>query len=160
MELWFSVFCVILLPTQAISTWNSCMPKIENRQDFNFSTLNHSHNCNWYHVILPNWKIIKSTIDKKTITKRKSSKSSYGCSNHSNSEMEAECLAKNLSYLNLNISVSSSTLLKASWLTIFVSAKSNWTILLTDRFEPRFESHTGGKIRITLKNNKKFDNFF
>ena len=27
-----------------------------------------------------------------------------GCSNHLNLEMEAECLTKNLSYLNLNIS--------------------------------------------------------
>ena len=29
---------------------------------------------------------------------------SHGCSNHSNLEMEAECLTKTLSYLNLNIS--------------------------------------------------------
>ena len=28
----------------------------------------------------------------------------HGCSNHSNLEMEAECLTKNISYLNLNIS--------------------------------------------------------
>ena len=28
----------------------------------------------------------------------------HGCSDHSNLEMEAECLTKNLSYLNLNIS--------------------------------------------------------
>ena len=28
----------------------------------------------------------------------------HGCSNHSNLEIEAKCLAKNLSYLNLNIS--------------------------------------------------------
>ena len=28
----------------------------------------------------------------------------YGCSNHSNLEMEAEFLTKNMSYLNLNIS--------------------------------------------------------
>ena len=56
-------------------------------------------------------------------------------------------------------SLSSSTLLTASWLTIFVSAKSSRTILLIDRSEPRFKSHTGGKIRITLKNNKKFDVF-
>ena len=28
----------------------------------------------------------------------------HGCSNHSNLEMEAEFLTKNLSYLNLNIS--------------------------------------------------------
>ena len=29
---------------------------------------------------------------------------SHGCSNHLNLEMEAECLTKNLSHLNLNIS--------------------------------------------------------
>ena len=29
---------------------------------------------------------------------------SHGCSNHSNFEMETECLTKTLSYLNLNIS--------------------------------------------------------
>ena len=28
----------------------------------------------------------------------------HGCSNHSNLEMEAECLTKTLTYLNLNIS--------------------------------------------------------
>ena len=28
----------------------------------------------------------------------------HGCSNHSNLEMEVECLTKTLSYLNLNIS--------------------------------------------------------
>ena len=50
--------------------------------------------------------------------------------------------------------MSSSTLLTASWLAIFVSAKSSQTILSTDRSEPRFESHTGGKIRITLKTTK------
>ena len=40
-----------------------------------------------------------------------------------------------------------------------MSAESNRTILSIDRSEPRFESHTGGKIRITLKNNKNFDAF-
>ena len=31
----------------------------------------------------------------------------------------------------------------------------NYAILLIDRSEPRFESHTGGKIRKTLKNDGK-----
>ena len=52
--------------------------------------------------------------------------------------------------------MSSSTLLAASWLAIFVSAKSSQTILSIDRFEPRFKSHKRGKIRITLKNNGIF----
>ena len=56
-----------------------------------------------------------------------------------------------------HFSVSSSTFLTASWLPIFVSAKHSQTILLIDRSEPRFESHTGGKIRKTLKNNGNFD---
>ena len=50
--------------------------------------------------------------------------------------------------------MSSSTFLAASWLRIFVSAESSRTILSIDRPEPRFESHTGGKIRKTLKNKK------
>ena len=33
------------------------------------------------------------------------------------------------------------------------------TILSIDRSEPRFESHTGGKIRKTFKNNQNFDVF-
>ena len=41
-----------------------------------------------------------------------------------------------------------------------MSAESCWTILSIDRSEPRFESHAGGKIRITLKNNKNFDGFW
>ena len=44
----------------------------------------------------------------------------------------------------------------ASWLPIFVSTKPSRTMLLTDRSEPRFESHTGHKVRKTLKNNKNF----
>ena len=48
--------------------------------------------------------------------------------------------------------MSSSTLLTASWLAIFVSVESSQTSLLIDRSEPRFETHAGGKIRITLKN--------
>ena len=47
-----------------------------------------------------------------------------------------------------HFSVSSSTL-TASWQSIFVSAKPSGTILLIDRSKPRFESHTGGKIRKT-----------
>ena len=49
--------------------------------------------------------------------------------------------------------------LTASWLPIFVSAESRQTILLIDRSEPRFESHTGGKIRKTLKNHQNFIDF-
>ena len=37
-----------------------------------------------------------------------------------------------------------------------MSAEPSRTILLTDRSEPRFESHTGGKIRKTLRNNENF----
>ena len=55
--------------------------------------------------------------------------------------------------------MSSSTFLTASWLASFVPADSSRTILLIDRSEPRFECHTGGTIRITLKNNKHFDLF-
>ena len=49
----------------------------------------------------------------------------------------------------------------ASWLPIFVSAKHSRTILsiAIDRLEPRFESHPGGKIRKTLKNDNNFDVF-
>ena len=56
-------------------------------------------------------------------------------------------------------SVSSSTFLTASWLPIFVSAEPSQTILLIDRSEPGFESHTGGKIWKTLKNNGNFEVF-
>ena len=45
-----------------------------------------------------------------------------------------------------HFSVSSSTL-TASWQSILVSGKPSRTILLIDRSKPRFESHTGGKIR-------------
>ena len=38
-----------------------------------------------------------------------------------------------------------------------MSAEPSGTIVLIDRFEARFESHTGGKIRKTLKNNGKSD---
>ena len=47
----------------------------------------------------------------------------------------------------------------APWQPIFVAAGPSQTILSIDRSEPRFESHTGGKIRKTLKNNKNFDVF-
>ena len=40
----------------------------------------------------------------------------------------------------------------ASFLPTFVSAEPRQTILLIDRSEPRFENHTGGKIRKTLEN--------
>ena len=55
--------------------------------------------------------------------------------------------------------MSSSTFLAASWLPIFVSAEPSQTILLIDRSEPGFESHTGGKIWKTLKNNGNFEVF-
>ena len=55
-----------------------------------------------------------------------------------------------------HFSVSSSTFLTASWVPIFVSAEPSWTILSTDRSEPKFESYTGGK---TLKNDGNFDVF-
>ena len=42
---------------------------------------------------------------------------------------------------------------------ILLSAESSRTISLIDRSELRFKSHTGGKIRTTLKNNKNFDIF-
>ena len=41
--------------------------------------------------------------------------------------------------------------LTASWLPLFVSAKPSRTTLSIDRSEPRFESHTGGKIKKTWK---------
>ena len=53
--------------------------------------------------------------------------------------------------------VSSITFLTASWLAIFVSVEPSRTILSIDRSEPKFESHTGGKIRKTLKNGGNFD---
>ena len=40
----------------------------------------------------------------------------------------------------------------AFWLPLFVSAEPSRTILMIDRSEPRFESHTGCKITKTLKN--------
>ena len=42
--------------------------------------------------------VLHSVLPKNTLI------TSHGCLNHSNLEMEAECLTKNLSYLNLNIS--------------------------------------------------------
>ena len=58
-----------------------------------------------------------------------------------------------------HLSVSFSTLLTAYWLAMFVSTESSRTVLLIDRSEPRFDGRTGGKIRITLKNNKNIDIF-
>ena len=46
-----------------------------------------------------------------------------------------------------------------SWLLIFVSAKPSQTVLPIDRSEPRFESHTGGKMRKTLNNDENIDVF-
>ena len=46
-----------------------------------------------------------------------------------------------------HLSVSSSTFLTIPWLSIFVSAEPSQTVLSIDRSEPRFESHSGGKIR-------------
>ena len=50
-----------------------------------------------------------------------------------------------------HFSVSSSTFMTASWLPIFVLPEPSRTILSIDRSEPRFKSHTGGKIRKTEK---------
>ena len=50
-----------------------------------------------------------------------------------------------------HFSESSSTFLIAFYLLLFVSAKLSWTILSIVRSEPRFESHTGGKITKTWK---------
>ena len=55
-----------------------------------------------------------------------------------------------------HFSVSSSTFTTAFWQPIFVPAEPNQTILSTDISEPRFESHTEGKIKKTLKNNENF----
>ena len=52
--------------------------------------------------------------------------------------------------------MSCTTFLTAFWLLLFVSAEPSRTILLIDRSEPRFESHTGGKITKTLKNDEIF----
>ena len=40
-----------------------------------------------------------------------------------------------------------------------MSVKPSRTIFLIDRSAPRFESHTGGKIRKTLKNDGNFEVF-
>ena len=58
-----------------------------------------------------------------------------------------------------HFSVSSSTFLTVSWLVIFASVDSSRTVLSIDGSEPRLESYTRGKIRITSKNNKNFDVF-
>ena len=55
-----------------------------------------------------------------------------------------------------HFSVSSGTFMTASWLPIFVSAEPSRTMLSIDRSEPRFESHTRGKTRRTLKNDENF----
>ena len=56
-----------------------------------------------------------------------------------------------LKFEHFHFSVSSSNFMTASWLPIFASAKPSQTILSIDRSEPRFKSHTGGKIRKTYK---------
>ena len=61
---------------------------------------------------------------------------------------------KKLKFGYFHFSVSSSTFMTASWLPVLVSAKPSQTILSIDRSEPIFESHTGGKIRKTLKNDE------
>ena len=53
----------------------------------------------------------------------------------------------------------SSTFLKESWLPILVSAEPSRTKLSIDRSEPKFKSHTGGKIWKTLKKDGYFDIF-
>ena len=40
-----------------------------------------------------------------------------------------------------------------------MSAKPSQTVLPIDRSEPRFESHTGGKMRKTLNNDENIDVF-
>ena len=52
--------------------------------------------------------------------------------------------------------LSSSIFMAASWLPIFISVKPSQIILSIDRSEPRFESHTEGKIRKTLKHDENF----
>ena len=59
-----------------------------------------------------------------------------------------------LNFRYFHFSVSSSTFLTAFWLPLFVSAEPSQTILSIDRSEPRFESHTGGKITKIKKNNE------
>ena len=46
-----------------------------------------------------------------------------------------------------------------SWQPTFVSAKPSQTMLLIDRSEPRFETHTKGKIKKTSKNDENLDIF-
>ena len=65
------------------------------------------------------------------------------CKKHWNHEWLVILMMYDVSNKFLKIS---STLLTASWL-----------ILSIDRSEPKFESHRGSKIRITLKNSKNFD---
>ena len=66
---------------------------------------------------------------------------------------------KNLKFGYFHFSVSSSTFLTAFSLPFFVSVEPSRTILSIDRSEPRFESHTGGKITKTLKIVGNFDGF-
>ena len=63
-----------------------------------------------------------------------------------------------LSFGYFNFFVNSSTVWTASWLLIFVSAKSNGNILSIHRSKPRFKSHTGSN-KENFKNHENFDIF-
>ena len=67
------------------------------------------------------------------------------CKKHWNHEWLVIVMMYHVSNKFLKIS---STLLTASWF-----------ILSIDRSEPKFESHRGDTIRITLKNGKNFDDY-
>ena len=64
-----------------------------------------------------------------------------------------------LKFEYFHFSVSSSTFLTPFWLPLFVSAEPSQTILSIDISEPRFESHTQGKIMKTLKNDENLTVF-
>ena len=63
-----------------------------------------------------------------------------------------------LKFEYFHFTVSSSTSLTTFWLPIFVFAEPSQTILVIDTSEPRFERHTGGKIK-TLKNDGNLNGF-
>ena len=56
----------------------------------------------------------------------------------------------------VTFSVRSSTFMIASLLPIFVSTEPSRTTLSIDRSEPRFEGHTGAKVRKNFKNDENF----
>ena len=72
------------------------------------------------------------------------------------SEKKTQNLPLKFGYFHVSVS---STTLTTFWLPIFVSAKPNRFILLIDRSEPKFESHTEGEKTKTLKNGANFDGF-